>query len=59
MCINAWIFLIFISPLSLHTVSLGFPMSGDQPLGGLWSDWVSDRPHRLFHRHRGGGTGWV
>lgn len=43
---------------SLLFVSLGFPLSGDQSLGGLWSDWLSDWPHRLFHRHCGGAAGW-
>lgn len=37
---------------------LGFPVSGDQSLGGLRPDRLSDGPHRLFHRHRGGGAGW-
>lgn len=49
----------FTSPcLFLYLEFLGFPLSGDQSLGCLRSNRLSDRPHRLLHRHRGGGTGW-
>lgn len=58
------LYCLFLPPCSVtpvclsHLVFLGFPLSGDQSLGSLWSNRLSDRTHRLFHRHRGGGTGW-
>lgn len=53
LCVSAAV----LSLPSLSYVTAGFPLSGDQPLGGLWSNRLSDRPHCLFHRHPGGAAG--
>lgn len=47
-------FLLFFSV----SVSLGVPLFGDQSLGGLRSNRLSDRPHCLHDRHRGGAASW-
>lgn len=53
------LFYFCLFPLFLLCLaSSEFSLSGDQSLGGLRSDWLSDRPHRLFHWHRGGAVGW-
>lgn len=50
---------VFISLLTPPiVVLLEFPLPGDQSMGSVRSHRLSDWPHRLFHRHCGGGTGW-
>ena len=39
-------------------VPLGFPLSGDQSLGGLRPYRLPHWSHCLFHRHYGGETCW-
>lgn len=69
LCMNSIIFflsrVLCLAALSCITSCLlilcflGFPLSGDQSLGNLRSDWHSNGSHRLFYRHYGGETGWV